>query len=139
MGTSFSSIATIGFEDVQHAIIYPEKYTIISTMPITATYTGLIRGTIPIDQEETAINRALSTGKTTTMCILIYGKNTTDESVVKRYNQLHNLGFSNLYVYLGGMFEWLALQDIYGTETFPTTNTHRIDMLAYKPVRRIAH
>ena len=32
------------------------------------------------------------------------------------------------------MFEWLLLQDIYGTELFPTT-TKEVDLLKYKPCR----
>jgi hypothetical protein len=31
-----------------------------------------------------------------------------------------SLGFKNVYIYLGGMFEWLLLQDVYGQKEFPT-------------------
>ena len=41
------------------------------------------------------------------------------------------LGFINIYVYPGGMFEWLCLQDIYGSEHFPTT-TEETDILMQK-------
>ena len=41
------------------------------------------------------------------------------------------LGFKNIYVYIGGIFEWLLLQDIYGDEQFPTT-IKIIDILKYK-------
>ena len=40
--------------------------------------------------------------------------------------------FNHVYIYLGGLFEWLCLQDIYGENAFPTT-THEIDLLKYKP------
>ena len=49
----------------------------------------------------------------------------------KKDNQLYKLGFTNLYVYVGGLFEWLLLQDIYGDDEFPTT-TKIIDILKYK-------
>jgi len=31
------------------------------------------------------------------------------------------------------LFEWLLLQDIYGSEEFPTTS-HELDILKYKPM-----
>jgi hypothetical protein len=34
---------------------------------------------------------------------------------------------------MGGIFEWLMLQDIYGEEMFPT-NKKELDILKYKPV-----
>ena len=41
------------------------------------------------------------------------------------------LGFSQLYIYYGGLFEWLLLQDIYGND-FSTT-TQNLDILKYRP------
>ena len=46
--------------------------------------------------------------------------------------QNQGLGFQNVYLYMGGMFEWLLLQDIYGIDEFPTTNKF-LDILYYKP------
>jgi hypothetical protein len=37
-------------------------------------------------------------------------------------------------MYLGGMFEWMLLQDIYGRDEFPTTSKV-LDILKYKPKR----
>jgi hypothetical protein len=42
-----------------------------------------------------------------------------------------SLGFINIYLYNGGLFEWLLLQDIYGDDNFPTTKKN-IDLLKYK-------
>jgi len=64
--------------------------------------------------------------------IIIYGKNSNDEKIYKKYNQLISLGFYNIYLYVGGMFEWLLLQDIYGSTEFPTTKKE-LDILKYKP------
>ena len=38
--------------------------------------------------------------------------------ILKKYRQLVDLGFSNVYIYTGGLFEWLLLQDIYGSTNF---------------------
>ena len=43
-----------------------------------------------------------------------------------------SLGFYNVYLYNGGLFEWLLLQDIYGFDEFPTTKKE-LDILKYKP------
>jgi len=51
--------------------------------------------------------------------------------VYKKYDQLVKLGFSNVFIYLGGLFEWLMLQDIYGYDEFPTTKKE-LDILKYK-------
>ena len=42
------------------------------------------------------------------------------------------LGFQKVFIYQGGMFEWLLLQDIYGHKEFPTTKKI-LDILKYKP------
>jgi hypothetical protein len=49
----------------------------------------------------------------------------------KKYQQLLTLGFYNVFVYMGGLFEWLMLQDIYGKELFPTTKKE-LDLLKFK-------
>jgi len=64
--------------------------------------------------------------------IIIYGRNCNDEKIYSKYTQLNSLGFYNLYVYCGGLFEWLMLQDIYGRNEFPTTKKE-LDILKYKP------
>jgi hypothetical protein len=68
--------------------------------------------------------------------IIIYGKNSNDELIYKKYNQLAGLGFVNVYVYTGGVFEWLMLQDIYGFDNFPTTSK-QLDLLKFKPQKRL--
>ena len=66
--------------------------------------------------------------------IIIYGKNANDESSEKKYQQIQKLGFLYVFLYSGGLFEWLLLQDIYGKEEFPTT-TYTLDLLKYKHAR----
>jgi hypothetical protein len=86
-------------------------------------------------EEEQIINQLLkNTDKSANM--IIYGQNSSDEAIIRKYNQLMQLGFKNVYIYPGGLFEWLLLQDIYGNELFPTTNEEK-DLLKYKSPKRI--
>ena len=45
---------------------------------------------------------------------------------------MNDLGFVNINIYTGGMFEWLLLQDIYGNDEFKTTK-RELDILKYRP------
>jgi len=92
----------------------------------------LIPGTLPIEEEEAAMNAMLSEPKGKEREIIVYGKNANDDTVHKKYQQLINLGFRNVRVYPGGLFEWLLLQDIYGAISFPTAS-RELDILKYKP------
>ena len=67
----------------------------------------------------------------TDITIIIYDKNANEDNLITKYNQLQKLGFSNVYIYPGGLFEWLCLQDIYGESEFPTTS-RELDILKYK-------
>jgi len=46
---------------------------------------------------------------------------------------LLKLGFNSVFVYTGGIFEWLLLQDIYGKDEFPTTS-EELDILKYRAI-----
>ncbi|HIF15020.1 MAG TPA: hypothetical protein EYQ86_06785 [Bacteroidetes bacterium] len=54
----------------------------------------------------------------------------------EKYRQLVSLGFTQIYIYPGGLFEWLMLQDIYGYDEFPTTKK-QLDFLKYKARQRL--
>ena len=123
----------LSFEDVQFAIIHSDQFILINTLVITEQ-NCLIRGTIPYNNEEELINKLISSGSTAGKKVIIYGKNGLDETIQKKYNQLLTLGFQSVYIYVGGLFEWLLLQDIYGTNEFPTTS-HLLDILKHKPAR----
>lgn len=121
----------ISFEDIQYSIKHPGDYILINTLP-TNEQDCLIKTTIDYQTEERIINELITQYKFKEKKLLIYGKNTCDESVEKKYKQLTSIGFSNIYVYSGGLFEWLLLQDIYGVDEIPTTSKI-IDLLKYKP------
>jgi hypothetical protein len=120
----------ISFEDMQHIIANPKEYIILNTL-LSNEQHCLIKNTISYQTEEKTINEYLNQYDFTPKFI-IYGRNTNDETVETKSNQLSGLGFQDVYLYMGGMFEWLLLQDIYGIDEFPTTNKF-LDILYYKP------
>lgn len=132
MGNQASSTYRLNFEDIQEALKNKENYIIINTLP-TNNQECLLPCTIDFKQEEHIINHFLKNNKDKN--IIIYGKNVNDMTVYDKYEQLVKLGFINVYIYPGGMFEWLCLQDIYSSELFPTTKKE-LDILKYKPMSR---
>jgi len=121
------SIRKIGFEDIQFVLKHKKRnYVLINTLTITEQ-NCLIPNTIAIKDEEAIINKHLNNN----IHIIIYGKNANDESIFKKYEQLLTLGCGSVFVYTGGLFEWLLLQDIYGKDEFPTTSDE-LDILKYR-------
>jgi rhodanese-related sulfurtransferase len=90
----------------------------------------LIQNTISEQSEEKIINEYLNKYDFTPKFV-IYGKNANDNSVEVKAKQLSGLGFSDVYLYIGGIFEWLLLKDVYGDDEFPTTSKF-LDILFYK-------
>jgi hypothetical protein len=129
MGNS-QSIQKINFEDMQSVIKNPEIYLLINTLP-ESEQNCLIPNTIAPVQEETMINSFLQK-RIKEIRIVVYGRNSNDDKIYEKYNQLIKLGFHNIFLYTGGLFEWLMLQDIYGFNEFPTTSK-QLDFLKYKP------
>jgi hypothetical protein len=122
------SMKKINYEDMQTVIKNPEIYLIINTLPSSEQHCLIVNTTLA-NEEEAIINRFMKENKS--IRIIIYGRNCNDETINKKYQQLYSLGFYNIFVYLGGMFEWLMLQDIYGKDLFPTTK-RELDLLKYK-------
>ena len=122
-----TSIEKINFEDMQN-YIKNNNVIIINTLSVHNQYC-LIKNTIKSNEEEELINKKMKTEINNK--IIIYGKNCNDETVYKKYKQLVMLGFNNISLYLGGLFQWLCLQDIYGKENFETDG-NELDILKYK-------
>jgi len=131
MGNNLS-INKINFEDMKH-IQKNENSIIINTME-PHNQNCLIEGTISIKNEENILNNLISKGNVEEK-IIIYGENSCDNKLIKKYNQLIKLGFINVYIYTGGLFEWLLLQDIYGNDYFKTTTVEN-DFLKYKGIQK---
>lgn len=126
-----SSIQKINFEDIQYLLNKKSNYILINTLD-NFEQDCLISTTIQAEKEVDLINNYLKSNHKYSMKIIVYGKNSNDEKIYKKYNQLVSLGFYNVYIYIGGLFEWLLLQDIYGETDFPTTKKE-LDILKYKP------
>lgn len=124
--STLPSFTLYNFEKIQYHI--KNKSILINTLE-SNNQSCLISGTISIEEEIKLLNLYLKTNKN--MLIIIYGKNNSDLSVLQKHKQLLSLGFTNIALYLGGLFEWLLLQDVFGQEHFPTT-TKTIELLNYK-------
>jgi hypothetical protein len=125
----------LSFEDIQYTYNFPNKYIILNTLPHNEQE-YLIKNTIYSCDEESVINNMINMDDTSKKTIIIYGKNNADNTTEPKYDQLTKLGFFDVFIYNGGLFEWLLLQDIYGKLEFPTTK-HTLDILKYKPPRNI--
>ena len=130
MGSSQSSSIKINYEDIQFIIKHPEGHLLINTLS-NSEQICLIINTININNEENIVNQCIKQSAKD-IKIIVYGKNSNDEKIYTKYHQLVSLGFYNVFIYTGGMFEWLLLQDIYGEKDFPTTKPE-MDILKYKP------
>ena len=126
MGNSFK-INTINFEDIQECI---KNNSIIVNTLNKDNQNCLIKNTLCVEEEIKEINKLISSSNFD-KTIIIYGENSSDKNIYNKYKQLLDLGFTNTYIYIGGLFEWLLLQDIYGNDLFPTTNKTN-DHLSYK-------
>lgn len=138
----------VGFDDVlylmkQMASILgiqgspdPKKcpYLFINTMPIV-NQSYLIKYTVSYQIEESMMNSILEDFRTdlSKYVIVLYGKNCADDSVDRKSKQLIKLGFQNVFIYYGGLFEWCLLQDVYGEDSFPTDGKKSGDILDYSP------
>jgi len=127
------SVKKVGFEDIQYIQNNGNNGIIINTLNINEQ-NCVISSTISPNKEEEVINDILKQDLTKT--IIIYGRNNLDETIYQKYKDLVSLGFKNVYIYPGGIFEWMCLQDIYGFEEFKTT-TKENDILKYKPVSKL--
>ena len=117
-------IQRINFEDIQFA--QKNNSLIINTLP--SNEQGLlIDKTISWEKEIKAVEMAIQKKES----IFIYGRHSNDDTIYLKYEQIRKLG-GKVYLYTGGLFEWLLLQDIYGFLQFPTT-TKILDLLKYKP------
>ena len=123
-----TSTRKVNFEDVQYSMKNKSKFLLINTLD-ASRQNILIKNTLPIDKEEELINKLIKSNQNVN--IIVYDENANAPNLMKKYNQLVGLGFINVFIYPGGLFEWLLLQDIYGYDNFPTTSQER-DILKFK-------
>lgn len=124
-----SNIRRIGFEFLKLKLQNKQNMVIIHTLK-NDEQLCLIHDTLRAEFEETKINECLMDYLFDTE-IVVYGKHSADESAEQKCKQFIQLGFKNVNWYVGGLFEWLLLQELYGKEEFPTTGICR-DLLMYR-------
>ena len=77
------NIQKVGFEDIQYMYKNPEKYILINTLP-NNQQECLIYNTIPYEKEEILLNTLLQSYDLHNKHIVIYGKNSIDETSEKK-------------------------------------------------------
>lgn len=127
------SIRKIGFEDVKYAIAHESQFVIINTLPVSEQKC-VIKNTLEWNLEEKLLNEMMNQYTMNSRTFIIYGKNAVDDSAENKYHQMNTLGFTELCIYSGGLFEWMLLQDIYGEHEFPTT-IREMDVLKFRPIK----
>lgn len=115
MGQVYSNFTHINYEELQSKI--GTSIILLNTLS-SEDQKYLIKGTLNAMYEIGIMNDQLKKNKNVE--IIIYGKDHYDISVIKKYNQLKKLGFKNVAIYFGGLFEWALLQEIYGSSNFQT-------------------
>ena len=123
-----TSTRKVNFEDVQYSMKNKNKFLLINTLN-TSRQDVLIKNTVPVNKEEELINQLIKSNQN--INIIVYDENANAPNLMKKYEQLISLGFVNVFIYPGGLFEWLLLQDIYGYDNFPTSSQER-DILKFK-------
>lgn len=118
MGQIYSSYQHYTFKQVQEKIdTRKNEFILLNTLPMQEQ-NYLIKGTINAVVENDYINSLIKKDKSKE--IIIYGRDHHDMKVIEKYNKLKKIGFINVYIYFGGLFEWSLLQEVYGTSNFPT-------------------
>jgi len=125
----------VGFEDVLYAIKHPDNFLIINTLA-NNEQECLIQNTTDAGNEESEIMNLL-TNIEMDKKVIIYGRNSIDESVDKKLKQLLNLGIGEVWVYRGGLFEWCLLYEVYGEEFGFCGKRVPKDILKYRAERVI--
>ena len=115
MGQVYSNFTHVNYEELQTKIKRGVTIILLNTLSVD-NQSYLIKGTLKAAYEIGIMNDYLKKNKN--IEIIIYGKDHYDTSVIKKYNQLKKLGFKNVSIYFGGLFEWALLQDIYGSSNF---------------------
>jgi len=116
MGNIYSTYSSYDFDVISNKIMTDYDMVLINTIPDTQQGC-LIRNTIKANKETEFINELFKINKKKE--IIIYGKNHRDLKIIEKYNQLKKLGFTNVHIYFGGLFEWLLLKEYYGEINFP--------------------
>lgn len=112
-----TNIKYIGFDTIQNI----NSTSLIITV-MDNSINCFIPNTILPKEEEVIINNIIDNKKQNNYTIILYGKNCKDmDAIKKKILQFKEFGFLNIYVYAGGLFEWLLLREVFGEMQFPIT------------------
>lgn len=115
MGQIYSSYNNCNYIQLQEKIENKNQVVLLTTL---STNDYLIKGTIHVNLECDFVNNLAKKDKSKE--IVVYGKDHLDMRVIKKYNELKKIGFVNVSIYFGGLFEWALLQETYGKSNFQT-------------------
>jgi hypothetical protein len=113
------SVERVTYEEVQRA--QRDRAALVVSTLLASEQGCLVLGTLAPAMEEQRLNACLKQGEAR-RSVVVYGRNALDPAPEKKCRQLMGLGFTNVRLYAGGLFEWALLQDIYGTDMFGTTS-----------------
>ena len=112
MGNTLSSANSVSYKDVKkYTDMNSNNYVLVSTLADDRQHC-LIPGTLPSHDEVARITAIIKEKRQRDMIVHIYGENYADNKIMIQYKKLVSIGFKNVYIYPGGMFEWLCLQEI---------------------------
>ncbi len=119
---------------VHNAVLSSNPTILIHAMKIEDEHI-LIHKTLTATEEVDKINLLISEHNFE-QNIIIYGYSHMDlQALLLKKQKLHAYGFDNVFIYLGGMFEWLLLRDVYGEIEFPVDGLAKgsvfLDILKY--------
>lgn len=111
-------------------LLYPERnqdLVLLTTLARPDDCDFLIEGTIEAHREVEFVRRlAVSPAGRLRTHIVIYGTSEEDLPVLQaKQSALRRLQFQNIYIFLGGLFRWLAMRFFYEPRQFPCTITAR--------------
>lgn len=105
------------------------KVILLATPQVDAKMWRIDRTLTP-EMEEREINRIIqkysSSGKAPEEKIVYYGLNSVDRSPDEQAAKLASHGIE-ASVYRGGVFEWLLLREVFGTDNYPVCSTLATD------------
>lgn len=111
ISVSLEKVSSLDIKYIQQERM--NEFYIITTLKQTSLHAiPLIAGTLEPNDEERIINDLIK-NKEFDKGIVIYGANSCDVKVIEKYKQILKLGFTNVFVYIGGLFEWLLLVEAY--------------------------
>lgn len=96
-------IEKVNFETVQVAVKnMATEYYVINTLSFQEQ-DCLIYGTVSAEKEEPILNEMLHNSTIPDKKIIVYGKNSQDETPYRKASQLKELGIKDVFVYTGGL------------------------------------